>query len=71
MSNITVSDDVDDFMTAADKQAARTALQAVGSDPTGVTGATVIMNVISLTQAEYDAIVTPDPETLYIIKDAV
>jgi len=71
MSNVTVTSDVDDFMVAADKQAARAVLQAVGSDPTGVTGATVIMNVISLTQAEYDAIVTPDPETLYVIKDAV
>jgi len=71
MANVTVTNDIDDFMVAADKAAARVSLQAVGSDPTGVTGATVIMNVISLTQAEYDAIVTPDPETLYVIKDAV
>lgn len=41
---------------------------AVVSDTTGVTGANVINNVISLTQAEYDAI-TPDPATLYVITE--
>ena len=40
----------------------------VESDPTGVTGADAITNVISLTQAEYDAI-TPDAATLYVITD--
>lgn len=39
----------------------------VESDVTGVTGADAITNVISLTQAEYDAIVTPDTATLYVI----
>jgi len=39
----------------------------VESDVTGVTGADAITNIISLTQAEYDAIVTPDVATLYII----
>jgi len=39
----------------------------VESDVTGVTGADAITNIISLTQAEYDAIVTPDAATLYII----
>jgi hypothetical protein len=38
----------------------------VPSDPTGVTGADAITNVISLTQAEYDAI-TPNASTLYVI----
>lgn len=38
----------------------------VESDVTGVTGADAITNVISLTQAEYDAI-TPDAATLYVI----
>jgi hypothetical protein len=38
----------------------------VPSNPTGVTGADAITNVISLTQAEYDAI-TPDASTLYVI----
>jgi hypothetical protein len=37
------------------------------SDTTGVTGADQIVNIISLTQAEYDAIVSPDAQTLYII----
>lgn len=40
---------------------------AVASDPTGVTGADAITNVMSLTQAEYDAI-TPDASTLYVIQ---
>jgi len=39
----------------------------LASDPTGVTGADVITNIMSLTQAEYDAIATPDASTLYII----
>ena len=38
----------------------------VPSDPTGVTGADAITNVMSLTQAEYDAI-TPNASTLYVI----
>jgi len=42
----------------------------VDSDVTGVTGADVVDNVISLTQAEYDAIGTPDADTFYIITDA-
>tara|TARA_R110002126_G_scaffold201472_1_gene349076 strand:- start:302 stop:574 length:273 start_codon:yes stop_codon:yes gene_type:complete len=40
----------------------------VESDATGVTGADVITNMMSLTTAEYAAI-TPDAATLYIIKD--
>lgn len=37
------------------------------SDPTGVTGADTVTNIMSLTQAEYDAIATPDASTIYII----
>lgn len=37
------------------------------SDPSAVTGADSITNIMSLTQLEYDAIVTPDPSTLYVI----
>lgn len=37
------------------------------SDPTGVTGADQITNMMSLTQAEYDAIGTPNASTLYVI----
>lgn len=40
---------------------------AVGSDPTGVTGADAITNMMSLTQAEYNAIGTPDAATFYVI----
>lgn len=46
-----------------------TADDVVISDPTGVTGADAITNIMSLTQAEYNAI-TPDSATLYIITDA-
>lgn len=41
--------------------------QAPISDPTGVTGADQITNMMSLTQAEYDAIDTPDVSTFYLI----
>lgn len=41
--------------------------QSVISNPTGVTGADQITNIISLTQAEYDAIASPDASTLYVI----
>ena len=37
------------------------------SDPSAVTGADAITNIMSLTQAEYDAITTPNATTLYII----
>jgi hypothetical protein len=40
---------------------------AVKSDTTGVTGADQITNMMSLTQAEYDAISSPDASTFYII----
>ena len=38
----------------------------VPSNPTGVTGADAITNMLSLTQAEYDAI-TPNASTFYVI----
>lgn len=65
--------DPTDYATAAQGALADTAIQpadislVVESDVTGVTGADAITNVISLTQAEYDAIVTPDAATLYVI----
>jgi hypothetical protein len=37
------------------------------SDPTGVTGANAVTNIISMTQAEYNAIGTPDAATLYLV----
>lgn len=36
------------------------------SDNTGITGADRVTNIVSLTQAEYDAL-TPDASTLYVI----
>jgi len=29
-----------------------------------------VSNIMSLTQAEYDAIITPDASTIYVITDA-
>ena len=40
---------------------------AVKSDTTGVSGADQITNMMSLTQAEYNAIGSPDPATFYVI----
>lgn len=37
------------------------------TDTTGVTGADQVTNIISLTQAEYDAIVSPSASTFYVI----
>lgn len=39
---------------------------AVDSDTTGITGADAISNMVSLTQAEYDAL-TPNASTFYVI----
>ena len=39
----------------------------VTSNISGITGADVISNIVSLTQAEYDAIATPNSATLYVI----
>lgn len=39
----------------------------VASDPTGITGADAITNIVSLTQAEYDAIGTPSATTFYVV----
>ena len=65
--------DTSDYATATQGTLADTAIQPadianmVESDTTGVTGADSINNIISLTQAEYDAITTPDAATLYVI----
>jgi hypothetical protein len=42
---------------------------AVVSNTTGITGADQVTNIVSLTQAEYNSILTPDASTLYIITD--
>ena len=41
----------------------------VQSNITGITGADAITNIVSLTEEEYDAIVTPNASTLYVITD--
>ena len=46
-----------------------TAIAGVISNPEGVSGADAITNMMSLTQAEYNAIGSPDPTTLFIITD--
>lgn len=40
---------------------------AVLSEVAGITGATAITNCVAISQANYDAIGTPDPSTLYVI----
>lgn len=44
--------------------------KTVYSDSSGISGATAISNIVALTQAAYDAIVTPQATTLYVIRDA-
>lgn len=39
------------------------------SNPTGITGADAVTNIVSLTQAEYNAIASPSATTLYVITD--
>ena len=58
---------VPEALTAAQ---ARSVMSVPASDPTGITGADAITNIVSLTQAEYTAIVSPSATTLYVITDA-
>jgi hypothetical protein len=52
-------------------QDARAALlSSPASDPTGIAGADAVTNIVSLTQAEYDAIGSPNATTFYLITDA-
>lgn len=60
------SEDSDKVVTSTLDQAVA-ARKLVTSDPSAVTGADQITNIMSLTQAEYDAIGTPDAATLYVI----
>ena len=39
----------------------------VPSNPISITGASGVLNMISITQADYDNIAHPDPHTLYFI----
>lgn len=42
---------------------------AVASNTAGVAGAVTVTNIIKVTQAQYDAIVSPSVSTLYVIVD--
>jgi hypothetical protein len=44
-------------------------LNNVKSITTGISGADAVTNIVSLTQAEYNAIGSPDAATLYLITD--
>ena len=46
---------------------ASSGITPVVSNPSGITGADALTNIISLTQAEYDAIVSPSATTLFVI----
>jgi hypothetical protein len=39
----------------------------VESNPSGISGASVVTNVVAISQADYDAITTPNSTTLYVI----
>lgn len=54
------------ILTASERT--RIALALV-SDVAGIAGAEAVTNLVSLTQAEYDAIGTPSATTLYVITD--
>jgi hypothetical protein len=43
--------------------------KTVYSNDSGISGATTISNIVVLTQAAYDAIVTPQATTLYVIRN--
>jgi hypothetical protein len=44
--------------------------KTVYSDTTGISNAAQVLNVVALTQADYDAISSPQAGTLYVILDA-
>lgn len=55
----------------ADVTGLQTALDGkINSNVSGISGASAITNIVSVTQAEYDALATKNPATLYIIEDA-
>ena len=40
---------------------------AVESDTTGITGASTVSNIVTISQANYDAISSPDANTIYYV----
>ena len=68
LKKITASATVQALLVAANQTAARAALgNAIPSDTTDITGASVVANMVFISQANYDLIVAPDASTLYII----
>ena len=63
LSQVATTGDYDDLSGAPDLS------KVIESDPDGVTGAIAITNIISLTQADYDAIASPDASTLYVVTE--
>ena len=65
--------DATDYATSAQGALADSAVQPASiakmviSDTTGIAGADAITNIVSLTQAEYDAIGTKNATTLYVV----
>ena len=41
---------------------------AVASDVTGIANATAVANIVTITQADYDALGSTDPNTIYFIQ---
>ena len=58
---------MDRDVTSATDSTTVTPVTLVQSNTTGITGADQITNIVSLTQAEYDAIGSPSATTLYVI----
>jgi hypothetical protein len=46
-----------------------TAIPSVRSDATGITGASAIDNIVTISQADYDSLGSYDGGTVYIIND--
>lgn len=44
-----------------------TSANLISSDPSGIPGASGINNIVQISQVDYDALVTKDADTLYII----
>jgi hypothetical protein len=67
MADIIVSSDVDAALVSIDKAAIRDSIAAIGSVITGITGAIAITNIVAISQADYDDIISPDANTFYVI----
>jgi hypothetical protein len=62
-------DKVEAALTEVDDSLSQLNADAVKSVVTGIAGADRVLNIVSLTQAEYDEIVAPVATTLYVVTD--